>query len=149
MNVKASNNPYKPDELQSNQVDGLIKNDERKALGTKNNFTLDKLQSSQILEIFNNVQNKVVNINDGLTLAEVLQALLKILNGNLDLLKKVLMHAKVMVENGMKIVQESQLSKREVYQVLLKNQVRSYDKLNKFPNHLTPNVKIKQKGRTI
>ncbi len=64
-------------------------------------------------EVVNFVENKVVGA-DGLTLAEVFQALVKMLNGDLELVKKVLAYANIMVKHGMRLAKESQLNRADV-----------------------------------
>ncbi|WCR57864.1 hypothetical protein [Wolbachia endosymbiont of Ctenocephalides felis wCfeJ] len=68
-------------------------------------------------EAINLVENKVISA-DGLTLAEVFQALVQMLDGDLELVKKVLAYANIMVKHGMKVAKESQLSKADVLRVL-------------------------------
>lgn len=61
-------------------------------------------------EAVNFIENKVINA-DGLTLAEVFQVLVQMLNGDLELVKKVLACANIMAKHGMKVAKESQLSR--------------------------------------
>lgn len=68
-------------------------------------------------EVVNFIENKVIGA-DGLTLAEVFQVLVQMLNGDLELVKKVLAHANIMAKYGMKVAKESQLSKAEVRRAL-------------------------------
>lgn len=68
-------------------------------------------------EVVNFVENKIISA-DGLTLAEVFQALVQMLNGDLELVKRVLAYTNVMVKNGMKVAKESQLSKADVHRIL-------------------------------
>ncbi|MGL9682169.1 MAG: hypothetical protein ACR5K2_04400 [Wolbachia sp.] len=68
-------------------------------------------------EVVKSVENKIISA-DGLTLAEVFQALVQILNGDLELVKKVLAYANIMAKHGMKIAKESQLSRADVLQAL-------------------------------
>ncbi|MGL9717226.1 MAG: hypothetical protein ACR5K9_00700 [Wolbachia sp.] len=92
-------------------------------------------------------ENKVISA-DGLTLAEVFQALVQMLNGDLELVKKVLAHANIMVKHGMKIAKESQLSRADVHRALggKENIVNRQDSMKKPPP--TPAVKsIKKKSR--
>ncbi|XP_017481597.1 PREDICTED: DNA topoisomerase 1-like [Rhagoletis zephyria] len=103
-------NDYKPDNIaitsqNDDSLEDLIGNDTISV----NGFSLQ--------EIANFIQNKVIN-EDGLTLAEVFQVLLQMLNGNLELLRKVLLHAKIMVQNGMEIPKESQLTRSDVRRAL-------------------------------
>lgn len=63
------------------------------------------------------VENKVVGA-DGLTLAEIFQVLVRMLNGDLELVKKVLAYANIMVKHGMRLAQESQLSRADVRRAL-------------------------------
>lgn len=114
---------------------------------------------NKLEEIVNNVQNNLEEItsfaqnevisDDGLTLAEVLQVLIEMLNGDLDLLKKVLLHAGIMVKYGMRIPKESQLTKASVRQTL-KDRKSSigYDSVKILPT--IPNIKLpNKKGRGI
>lgn len=68
-------------------------------------------------EVVNFVENKIVGA-DGLTLAEVFQALVKMLNGDLELVKKVLAYANIMVKHGMRLAKESQLSRADIRRAL-------------------------------
>lgn len=68
-------------------------------------------------EAINFVENKVVSA-DGLTLAEIFQALVRMLNGDLELVKKVLACANVMVKHGMRVAKESQLNRADVRRAL-------------------------------
>ncbi|QOD37869.1 hypothetical protein [Candidatus Wolbachia massiliensis] len=98
-------------------------------------------------EAVNLVENKVISA-DGLTLAEVVQALVQMLKGDLELVKKVLAHANIMVKHGMKVAKESQLSRADVRQVLegKESVINRQDFVKKPP--LTPAVKpTKKKGR--
>ncbi|QKX01223.1 hypothetical protein GOY14_02705 [Wolbachia endosymbiont of Dipetalonema caudispina] len=65
----------------------------------------------------NFTKNKVIN-TDGLTLVEVFQALIQMLNSDLELVKKVLTHANIMVKHGMKVAKESELSRVDVLRFL-------------------------------
>lgn len=98
-------------------------------------------------EIVNFVENKVISA-DGLTLAEVFQALVQMLNGDLELAKKALAYANIMAKYGMKIAKESQLSRAEVLRALggKENIVNRQDSIKKPSS--TPAVKlIKKKSR--
>ncbi|MCA4773817.1 hypothetical protein [Wolbachia endosymbiont of Mansonella perstans] len=68
-------------------------------------------------EIVKFAKNKVIS-DDGLTLAEVFQALVQMLNGDLALVKKVLAYANIMAKHGMKVAKESQLSRADVLRTL-------------------------------
>ncbi|RDD34483.1 hypothetical protein Wcon_01429 [Wolbachia endosymbiont of Cylisticus convexus] len=68
-------------------------------------------------EAINFVENKVVGA-DGLTLAEIFQVLVRMLNGDLELVKKVLACANIMVKHGMRVAKESQLSRADVHRAL-------------------------------
>ncbi|WP_264719560.1 hypothetical protein [Wolbachia endosymbiont (group B) of Eucosma cana] len=68
-------------------------------------------------EAINFVENKVVGA-DGLTLAEIFQVLVRMLNGDLELVKKVLACANIMVKHGMRLAKESQLSRADVRRAL-------------------------------
>ncbi|NSM56814.1 hypothetical protein HET73_05430 [Wolbachia endosymbiont of Atemnus politus] len=90
------------------------------------------------------VENKVISA-DGLTLAEVFQALVQMLNGNLELVKKVLAYANIMVKHGMKVAKESQLSRTDVLRALgsKENIVNRQDFIKKpLP---TPAIKLTKK----
>ncbi|QKX02110.1 hypothetical protein [Wolbachia endosymbiont of Dirofilaria (Dirofilaria) immitis] len=98
-------------------------------------------------EITNFAKNKVIS-TDGLTLVEVFQALVQMLNGDLELAKKVLAHANIMAKYGMKVAKESQLSRADVLQFLIdkENVVSKQDSIRKLSP--TPAVKpIKKKIR--
>ncbi|MFP3035552.1 MAG: hypothetical protein ACEY3A_00635 [Wolbachia sp.] len=95
------------------------------------------------------VENKVISA-DGLTLAEVFQALVQMLNGDLELVKKVLAYANIMVKHGMKVTKESQLSRADVFRALegKENIVSRQDFIKKPPS--TPVVKpTKKKSRGL
>ncbi len=68
-------------------------------------------------EVVNFIENKIIGA-DGLTLAEVFQALVKMLNGDLELVKRVLACTNIMVEHGMRMAKESQLSRADVLRAL-------------------------------
>ncbi len=68
-------------------------------------------------EAVNFIENKVINA-DGLTLAEVFQVLVQMLDGDLELVKKVLAYANIMAKHGMKVAKESQLSRADVRRAL-------------------------------
>jgi L-fucose mutarotase/ribose pyranase (RbsD/FucU family) len=98
-------------------------------------------------EAVNFVENKVINA-DGLTLAEVFQALVQMLNGDLELVKEVLAYANIMAKHGMKVAKESQLSRADVRRALegKESVINRQDLIKKPP--LPPAVKsIKKKGR--
>ncbi|MGL9725440.1 MAG: hypothetical protein ACR5KV_01590 [Wolbachia sp.] len=98
-------------------------------------------------EIVNFIENKVINA-DGLTLAEVFQALVKMLNDDLELVKRVLAYTNVMVKHGMKVAKESQLNRADVRRALesKENMLNRQDFIKKSP--LPPAIKsIKKKGR--
>ncbi len=65
----------------------------------------------------NFIENKVINA-DGLTLAEIFQVLVRMLNGDLELVKKVLACANIMVKHEMRVAKESQLSRADVHRAL-------------------------------
>ncbi|MDR2548201.1 MAG: hypothetical protein LBC34_01705 [Rickettsiales bacterium] len=95
------------------------------------------------------VENKVISA-DGLTLAEVFQALVQMLNGDLELVKKVLAYANIMAKHGMKVAKESQLSRADVLRALegKENVISRQDFIKKPPS--TPAVKpIKKKSRGL
>ncbi|WP_395463231.1 hypothetical protein [Wolbachia endosymbiont of Cantharis cryptica] len=97
-------------------------------------------------EAINFIKNKVISA-DGLTLAEVFQALVQMLNGDLELVKKVLAHADILAEHGMKVAEK--LSRADVRRVLEgKGNIIRQDFIKKPP--LSPTVKsIKEKGRGL
>lgn len=112
------------------------------AITTKDNDIFD--------EAINFIEDKVISA-DGLTLAEVFQVLVQMLNGDLELVKKVLAHAKIMAKYGMKVAKESQLSKKNVRLALEgKESTVSIKDFAKKPS-VTPSVKqtIKKKGKGI
>ncbi|NUX01390.1 hypothetical protein GO685_02580 [Wolbachia endosymbiont of Madathamugadia hiepei] len=95
------------------------------------------------------VENKVISA-DGLTLAEVFQALVQMLNGDLELVKKVLAYANIMAKHGMKVAKESQLSRADVLRALegKENVSSRQDFIKKPPS--TPAVKpTKKKSRGL
>lgn len=100
-------------------------------------------------EVVKFVENKVISA-DGLTLAEVFQALVQMLNGDLELVKKVLAYANIMAKHGMKVAKESQLSRADVLRALegKENVVSRQDFIKKPPS--TPVVKpTKKKSRGL
>ncbi|MFL3877100.1 hypothetical protein [Wolbachia endosymbiont of Trichogramma kaykai] len=100
-------------------------------------------------EVVNFIENKVVGA-DGLTLAEVFQALVKMLNGDLELVKKVLAHAKIMVKHGMRLAKESQLSRADIRRALEGEEsvFNRQDFIKKPP--LVPSIKsVKKKSRGL
>ncbi|MDN5247978.1 MAG: hypothetical protein QWI36_02460 [Wolbachia endosymbiont of Tyrophagus putrescentiae] len=133
-------NDYKPDNIaitsqNDDSLEDLIGNDTISV----NGFSLQ--------EIANFIQNKVIN-EDGLTLAEVFQVLLQMLNGNLELLRKVLLHAKIMVQNGMEIPKESQLTRSDVRRALKGKGAVKQDLVKTPP--ILPNVKsLVKKSRGV
>ncbi|MDD9331487.1 MAG: hypothetical protein PV340_02390 [Wolbachia sp.] len=68
-------------------------------------------------EIVSRIGDKVISA-DGLTLAEVFQVLVQMLNGDLDLIKRVLALANIMAKHGMKVAEESRLTKAAVQRTL-------------------------------
>ncbi|XGA08997.1 MAG: hypothetical protein U0X86_001358 [Wolbachia endosymbiont of Xenopsylla cheopis] len=90
--------------------------------------------------------DQIINADDDLTLQEAYDALVVMLNGNLDLVKKVLFHAQEMVACGVYIAQESQLSKYDIYKMInnLKNQSTSIDEIKSLPNIQKDNTKFKK-----
>lgn len=104
--------------------------------------------TDELKEIASFIENKIVSA-DGLTLSEVFQVLLQMLNGDLELVKKVLLCAKIMVKNGMSIPKESQLTRADVLRTLQKTQVSIKNNLVKIPP-TTPNLKsTTKKGKSI
>ncbi|MDR1139696.1 MAG: hypothetical protein LBJ80_03315 [Rickettsiales bacterium] len=100
-------------------------------------------------EVVKFVENKVISA-DGLTLAEVFQVLVQMLNGDLELVKKVLAYANVMAKHGMKVAKESQLSRADVLRALegKENVISRQDFIKKPPS--TPAVKpTKKKSRGL
>ncbi|MGL9731798.1 MAG: hypothetical protein ACR5KX_03220 [Wolbachia sp.] len=100
-------------------------------------------------EVVKFVENKVISA-DGLTLAEVFQALVQMLNGDLELVKKVLAYANIMAKHGMKVAKESQLSRADVLRALegKENVISRQDFIKKPPS--TPAVKpTKKKSRGL
>lgn len=113
-----------------------------------NYLSLISQDSDALKEIANFIENKVVSA-DGLTLAEVFQALVEMLNGDLELIKKVLLHANIMVKHGMKIPKESQLTRSDVRRTLQNKKGMIKSDLIKAPPAL-PNVKLTtKKGRSV
>ncbi|MDF0607779.1 hypothetical protein HSX44_02645 [Wolbachia endosymbiont of Onchocerca gibsoni] len=98
-------------------------------------------------ETVNFIENKVIS-TDGLTLIEVFQALVQMLNGDSELVKKVLAYANIMAKHGTKIAKESQPSRAEVLRFLRgKENVVSRQESAKKPSP-TPAIKsIKKKIR--
>lgn len=100
-------------------------------------------------EAVNFIENKVINA-DGLTLAEVFQVLVQMLNGDLELVKKVLAYANIMAKHGMKVAKESQLSIADVRRALegKESVVNRQDFIKKPP--LPPAIKsTKKKSRGL
>ncbi|MGL9689061.1 MAG: hypothetical protein ACR5K6_04925 [Wolbachia sp.] len=100
-------------------------------------------------EVVKFVENKVISA-DGLTLAEVFQALVQMLNGDLELVKKVLAYANIMAKHGMRVAKESQLSRADVLRALegKENVISRQDFIKKPPS--TPAVKpTKKKSRGL
>ncbi|MFV0948592.1 hypothetical protein [Wolbachia endosymbiont (group B) of Germaria angustata] len=100
-------------------------------------------------EAINFVENKVVGA-DGLTLAEIFQVLVRMLNGDLELVKKVLAYANIMVKHGMRLAQESQLSRADVRRALegKESVFNRQDFIKKPP--LVPSIKsVKKKSRGL
>ncbi|OCA07079.1 hypothetical protein [Wolbachia endosymbiont of Trichogramma pretiosum] len=98
-------------------------------------------------EVVSFIENKIVGA-DGLTLAEVFQALVKMLNGDLELVKKVLEYADVMVKHGMRLAKESQLSRADISRALEGEKIvfNRQDFIKKPP--LVPSIKsVKKKSR--
>ncbi|AZU37222.1 hypothetical protein BBB02_01130 [Wolbachia endosymbiont of Bemisia tabaci] len=100
-------------------------------------------------EVVNFIENKIIGA-DGLTLAEVFQALVKMLNGDLELVKRVLACTNIMVEHGMKMAKESQLSRADVLRALEgKESMLNRQDFIKKPS-LPPAIKsIKKKSRGL
>ncbi len=104
-----------------------------------NNITQKQDDLIDFVENNGFIENKVIN-NDGLTFFEVFQALVQMLGGDLELVKEVLMHARIIVKNGMKISKESQLTKADVRRVLQgKENKITYNFAKSIP--ALPNVK--------
>ncbi|MGL9758781.1 MAG: hypothetical protein ACR5LA_08250 [Wolbachia sp.] len=100
-------------------------------------------------EDINFVENKVVGA-DGLTLAEIFQVLVRMLNGDLELVKKVLAYANIMVKHGMRLAKESQLSRADVRRALegKESVFNRQDFIKKPP--LVPFIKsVKKKSRGL
>ncbi|MGL9732654.1 MAG: hypothetical protein ACR5KW_01300 [Wolbachia sp.] len=100
-------------------------------------------------EVTKFIENKVISI-DGLTLAEVFEVLVQMLNGNLELVKKVLAYANIMAKYGMKVASESQLSKADVLRALKgkENVINKKDFIKK--PFSTPVIKLtKKKNRDL
>ncbi|QJT95111.2 hypothetical protein HGO53_05480 [Wolbachia endosymbiont of Diaphorina citri] len=100
-------------------------------------------------EAINFVENKVVG-DDGLTLAEIFQVLVRMLNGDLELVKKVLAYANIMVKHGMRLAKESQLSRADVRRALegKESVFNRQDFIKKPP--LVPSIKsVKKKSRGL
>lgn len=118
---------------------------DHKVITSGNNYVGDRFD-----DILNFIENKVINA-DGLTLAEVFQALVQMLNGDLELVKKVLAHANIMAKYGMKVAEESRLSRADVRRILEgKESTISIEDFMKKPSS-TPSVKEtkKKKGKGI
>jgi len=113
-----------------------------------NYIALASQDDDKLEEIASFIENKVISA-DGLTLAEVFQVLVQMLNGDLELVKKVLLHANMMVKHGMKIPKESQLTKSDVRRALQnKKGTVKYDFVKSPP--VLPNAKsITKKGRGV
>ncbi|MBV0900124.1 MAG: hypothetical protein KTV77_05420 [Wolbachia endosymbiont of Fragariocoptes setiger] len=117
---------YKPNTKPQDQLEEIVNN----------------IQSNS-KEITSFAQNEVIS-DDGLTLAEVLQVLIEMLNGDLDLLKKVLLHAGIMVKHGMRIPKESKLTKASVRQTLKgRKSSTEHDSMKISPT--VPNMKLPNK----
>ncbi|NUY39178.1 hypothetical protein GO684_00205 [Wolbachia endosymbiont of Litomosoides brasiliensis] len=103
----------------------------------------------KLKEIVNFAENKVIS-PDGLTLLEVFQALVQMLNGDLELVKKVLAYANTMAKHGMKIAKESQLNKADVHRVLESKKIilQRQDFMKKSPP-LSAIKQIKKKSRGL
>lgn len=100
-------------------------------------------------EVVNFIENKVVGA-DGLTLVEVFQSLVQMLNGDLELVKKVLAYANIMLKHGMRLAKESQLSRADVRRALEGEEsvFNRQDFIKKPP--LVPSVKsVKKKSRGL
>jgi L-fucose mutarotase/ribose pyranase (RbsD/FucU family) len=100
-------------------------------------------------EVVKFVENKVISA-DGLTLAEVFQALVQMLNGDLELVKKVLACASIMAKHEIKVAKESQLSRADVLRALegKENVISRQDFIKNPPP--TPAVKpTKKKSRGL
>ncbi|AGJ98659.1 hypothetical protein wNo_02250 [Wolbachia endosymbiont of Drosophila simulans wNo] len=100
-------------------------------------------------EVVNFIENKIIGA-DGLTLAEVFQALVQMLNGDLELVKRVLACANIMVKHGMRMAKESQLSRADVLRALEgKESMLNRQDFIKKPS-LPPAIKsIKKKSRGL
>lgn len=100
-------------------------------------------------EVVDFVENKVVGA-DGLTLVEVFEALVQMLKGDLELVKKVLAYANIMVKHGMRLAKESQLSRADVRRALEGEEsvFNRQDFIKKPP--LVPSIKsVKKKSRGL
>ncbi|WP_341815430.1 hypothetical protein [Wolbachia endosymbiont (group B) of Idaea biselata] len=100
-------------------------------------------------EVVNFIENKIIGA-DGLTLAEVFQALVQMLNGDLELVKRVLACANIMVKHEMRMAKESQLSRADVLRALEgKESMLNRQDFIKKPS-LPPAIKsIKKKSRGL
>ncbi|WP_339045618.1 hypothetical protein [Candidatus Mesenet endosymbiont of Agriotes lineatus] len=93
--------------------------------------------------------HQVINADDGLTLQEAYDALVAMLNGDLDLVKKVLFYAQEIVAYGVHIAQESQLSKHDVYKMRdnLKNLSTPTNGIELLSNVQKDNTGLKKNGK--
>lgn len=93
--------------------------------------------------------SQVVNADDGLTLQEVYDALVNMLNGDLSLVREVLSYSKIMVDCGVHIAQESQLSKHDIYKMInnLKSQSTSIDVIQSLPDIQKDNAELRRSKR--
>ncbi|MBD0391750.1 hypothetical protein IC220_04755 [Wolbachia endosymbiont of Pentalonia nigronervosa] len=113
-----------------------------------NYIALASQDDDKLEEIASFIENKVISA-DGLTLAEVFQVLVQMLNGDLELVKKVLLYANMMVKHGMKIPQESRLTKSDVRRALQNKKGTAKSDFVESPPVL-PNAKsITKKGRGV
>ncbi|WP_174855538.1 hypothetical protein [Wolbachia endosymbiont of Ctenocephalides felis wCfeT] len=115
------------------------------------NDTTISQNGDKFTEIVNFIENKIINPDDGLTLAEVFQVLLQMFNGDLELVKKVLAHAKIMVKNGMQVAKESRLRKADVLRALegLEGRESTVHLQHSMKTPLPSPVTTKKKGRGL
>ncbi|MDG7056106.1 MAG: hypothetical protein LKM44_01260 [Wolbachia endosymbiont of Meromenopon meropis] len=101
-------------------------------------------------EVIKFAENKIIG-NDGLTLAEVFRTLIQMLNGNLELVKKALIHANVMAKYGMKVAKESQLNRADVLQISenKKNFINRQNFTKKTFSSISREDQLKRKAETF
>ncbi len=94
--------------------------------------------------------NQIVNA-DGLTLQEVYDALIIILGGDLNLVRKVLLYSKAMAACGVHVAQESKLSKHDVHELInnLRNQLIHTKKIGLLHNMNQKNIKLKKNRESL